>query len=72
MDEKARIYTYSIIYSAAEAFKDKTPYVVAVVEDSAGRRLARIDGYREGTPVAIGQEVRLVAEDAAGNAVYGF
>lgn len=43
MNEKGKIYTYSIIYSATEAFKDRVPYVVAVVENSIGRRLVRID-----------------------------
>ena len=72
MEAKATIYTYSIIYSAAQAFQDKTPYVVAVVEDTAGKRLARVEGYRENFPVKIGMEVKFLKEDDAGNAVYSF
>ncbi|HWQ60892.1 MAG TPA: OB-fold domain-containing protein [Negativicutes bacterium] len=72
LNEKGQIYTYSIIYSAAEAFKDKVPYVVAVVENSAGRRLARIEGYTDKTRVEIGMEVAFVKMDAAENPIYCF
>lgn len=72
MNEKGQIYTYSIIYSAAEAFKDTVPYVVAVVENSAGRRLARIEGYTDKTRVEIGMEVEFLKADADGNPIYRF
>lgn len=70
---KGKIYTYSIVYSAAEAFQEKTPYVVAVVEDSENnRRLVRVEGYNEAIPVSIGMEVDLLQIDEAGNPVYKF
>ena len=72
MDDKAKVYTFSIIHSATEAFQDKTPYVVAVVEDTAGKRLARVEGYSEKVPVKIGMDVMLSKVDDAGNAVYTF
>ena len=72
MNEKGKIYTYSIIYSATEAFKDRVPYVVAVVENSIGRRLVRIEGYTEKTQVKIGMEVNLLKVNEAGNPIYSF
>jgi uncharacterized OB-fold protein len=70
MSRKGKIYTYTIVYSAAEAFKDKTPYVVALVEEDGRRAMSLLEGYREGLPVSIGMEVEFVREDAAGNPIY--
>ena len=70
--EKGTIYSYSIVYSAAEAFKNKVPYVVAVIEDTQGKRLARIEGYTEKTKVAIGMEVNFLEVDEGGRSVYSF
>jgi len=70
--EKGTIYSYSIVYSAAEAFKNKVPYVVAVIEDTQGRRLARIEGYTEKTQVAIGMEVNFLEVDEGGRSIYSF
>ena len=72
MSRKGTIYTYSIIYSAAEAFKDKTPYVVAVVEEDGARRLARVEGYTAQTQVEIGMTVNFLAIDEQGNTIYSF
>ncbi len=72
MNEKGRIHTYSIIYSASEAFKDMVPYVIAVVENSTGRRLARIEGYKDNIVVEIGTEVDFLKADADGNPIYRF
>jgi len=70
--EKGTIYSYSIVFSAAEAFKNKVPYVVAVIEDTQGRRLARIEGYTEKTQVAIGMEVNFLEVDEGGRSIYSF
>lgn len=72
MNDKGKIYTYSIVRSATEAFQDKVPYVIAVVETSVGRHLARIEGYQEKTPVEIGMEVAFSRVDEGGNPVYSF
>lgn len=72
MNNKGKIYTYSIVHSATEAFQDKVPYVIAVVENSDGRHLARIEGYNEKTPVEIGMEVAFSRDDQDGNPVYSF
>jgi uncharacterized OB-fold protein len=70
MSRKGRIYTYTIVYSAAEAFKDRTPYVVALVEEGGRRAMSLLEGYRDGKDVKIGMEVEFVREDAAGNPIY--
>jgi uncharacterized OB-fold protein len=72
VNEKGRIHTYSIIYSAAEAFKDMVPYVVAVVETPSDKRLARIEGYKDNTSVQVGREVEFLKADADGNPIYRF
>lgn len=70
MNRKGTIYTYTIIYSAAEAFKDKTPYVVALVEEEGKRVPTLLEGYDGSQIVSIGMEVEFVREDAAGNSIY--
>ena len=64
MSKRAKIYTYSIVYSAAENFRERTPYVVAVVEDETGRYLARIEGYDNNANIQIGMEVEALAADS--------
>ena len=45
MEKCGTIYTYSVVHSGTEAFQEKTPYVLAVVEanrtktDGSCRRL---------------------------------
>ncbi len=69
----ATIYSYSIIYSAAEAFKDKTPYVIALIEENGQpRRMAQIEGYQDGLPIKIGMKVARSGEDVYGNPVFKF
>ncbi len=73
MDDRAAIYTFTVIHSSTEAFKDKTPYVAAIVEKADGARVATvIEGYRENTPLAIGMPVVFARTDEAGNPVYRF
>lgn len=53
-----RIYTYSIVYSAAEQFQDRTPYCSAILEDETGARFAALlADYADGMEVQIGQAV---------------
>ena len=64
MSKRAKIYTYSIVYSAAENFRDQTPYVVAVVEDDEkSRYLARVESYDNTMNIQIGMEVEAIAAD---------
>lgn len=70
MSRKGNIYTYTIVYSAAEAFKDKTPYVVALVEEEGRRASTLLEGYDGSQEVSIGMEVEFVREDVAGSPVY--
>lgn len=72
MSNKAILYTYSIIYMAAEAFKNRTPFVVAVVEDGEERILTRIEGYNNETEITIGMEVELLRYDENGRPIYQF
>ncbi len=70
---KGTLYTYSVIHSAAEAFKDKTPYVIALVEaEGVPRHMARIEGYREGLAISIGMTVDFAGDDGHGNRTYRF
>jgi uncharacterized OB-fold protein len=61
--KKGKIFTYSIVYSASEAFSDKTPYVVAIIESDEGKFLSRIDDYKEEMNVAVGVDVELLDTD---------
>lgn len=68
---KATIYTYSIVYSSTEEFKDKTPYLTAILENGKGERFASlVDGYKDGMAVAVGQEVKYTGADESGKATY--
>jgi len=72
MDKKAKIYTYTVIHSASEAFKDKTPYVVAVVDDGQEKFLTRVEGYDDKREIHIGMEVELLVTDENGSSIYQF
>jgi uncharacterized OB-fold protein len=72
MSRRGTLLTYSIVHSGTEAFKDKTPYVVALVEERQRIRLARVEGYTEGTEVKVGMEVEFLAEDEKGGTIYRF
>lgn len=73
MVKKAKIYTFSVITSASADFVDKVPYVVAILEDSAGQRFASVvEGYNAGMDVTIGMEVEFSKEDPTGKAIYKF
>ncbi|MBI1921959.1 MAG: OB-fold domain-containing protein [Geobacter sp.] len=72
MERRGTIYTYSIVHSGTEAFQDKTPYVLAVVEVNRQKRMARVEGYTESTDIEIGMEVVFLAEDQMGNPIYVF
>lgn len=70
---KGNIYSYSVIYSAAEAFKEKAPYVIALIEaEGIPRHMAQIEGYREGMAIEIGMKAELAGKDGSGNRVYKF
>lgn len=70
MARTGTIYTYTIVHSAAEEFKDKTPYVVALVEEGGQRVMSLLDNYSPDKQVAIGMTVTFSHEDAAQNPVY--
>lgn len=72
MSKKGKIYTYSIIYAAAEDFKDHTPYVAAVVEVEGKKALTLLEGYIKDQPVEIGMEVEFSRLDNNGKALYKF
>jgi len=72
MAEKAKVYTYTVINSASEEFKDKVPYVVAVLENKNGRFASFIEGYKDGINVDIGMEVEFSRFDEAQNPIYKF
>lgn len=66
-----RIYTFSILYSTTEAFIDKLPYVTAILETESGERFAALlEGYKSGSEVKVGQEVKLIAQNEFGKNIY--
>jgi hypothetical protein len=72
MHRQGRILSYSVVHSAAEAFKDKTPYLIALIEEDCGPRLARIEGFSALTEIKIGTLVRFSGEDEQGHPIYEF
>lgn len=72
MSRRGTLFTYSIVHSGTDAFKDKTPYVVALVEENQLIRLARVEGYSDRTEIKVGMEVEFLAEDGKGSPVYRF
>jgi uncharacterized OB-fold protein len=69
--EKATIYTYSILFTSTQEFKDKVPYLTAILEKPNGERFASlVGGWEKGTPVSIGQEVHSAGTDAKGKLLY--
>jgi uncharacterized OB-fold protein len=72
MEARARIDTYSIVYSASEAFKNMTPYVIAVLDDGKEKFLTRVENYREDRKVEIGMEVIFSGEVVGKTPVYKF
>ena len=71
MDNKGTIYTYSVIYTASEDFKDQTPYVIALIDSNDGRSLSRLENYT-GQEISIGQEVEFSRIDEKGIKIYKF
>ncbi|MHB8127270.1 MAG: OB-fold domain-containing protein [Desulfitobacteriaceae bacterium] len=72
MKERAQIYTYSIVYSASEAFKDMTPYVIAVLDDGQQKIVTRVENYQENREVKIGMEVAFSGEVVGSTPIYKF
>jgi len=72
MEKRGTIYTYSIVQNGSEAFKEKTPYVLAVVEVNRRKKMARVEGYTEATDIRIGMSVTFLGEDERGNPIYTF
>lgn len=67
----ASIYTYSVLYSSTEDFKDKTPYLTAILQDAEGNRFASlVEGFSDGMEIAIGQEVYCTGRNADEKDVY--
>lgn len=72
MERRGNIYTYSVVRCGTEAFQEKTPYVLAVIEEKNKGRMARIEGYSDKTNITIGMEVTFLKEDEKGNPIYTF
>ena len=72
MRRRGTLFTYAIVHSGTEAFNDRTPYVVALVEEDRQLRLARVEGYMQGREIGIGMEVEFMTEEAGGNPIYRF
>lgn len=72
MNKRGKIYTFTVITSAAEDFRDKVPYAIAVVEEENRKALAFIEGYSDDMKIAVGQEVEFIRNDERGNPIYKF
>jgi len=72
MSRRGTVETYTVVHSGSEAFKDQTPYLLAVVKEDGRKRLALIEGYTESTEIRIGMEVEIVTGEGKGNSVYRF
>ncbi len=72
MSRRGTVFTYSVVTSGTGVFKDKTPYVVALVEENQRKRMTRIEGYTEKTEIHVGMEVAFLTEDEKGNPIYTF
>ncbi|MPM54718.1 hypothetical protein SDC9_101498 [bioreactor metagenome] len=67
--ETLKIYTYTIIRSPAPAFQSCAPYICAVLERGDGSRfMCKIDGYKDGLSVTVGQPVKEQVTD--GQTIY--
>ncbi|MHC1760763.1 MAG: Zn-ribbon domain-containing OB-fold protein [Negativicutes bacterium] len=66
------IYTYTVIHNTSEAFKEKTPYVMSVIDRGEDKVLARIENYTETQKISIGMKVPLWKNDEQGNPIYRF
>lgn len=66
----ATIYSYTVIYSAAEAFKNKTPYAVALIDDEGKRIMAGIETITAPEEIAVGAAVEFSRNDENGNPQY--
>lgn len=66
----AKIYSYTVIYSAAEAFKDKTPYAIALIDEDGKRIMAGLASTPAPEELAVGALVEWVGEDENGNPQY--
>jgi uncharacterized OB-fold protein len=72
MTRIGKVYSYTIVYSAAEAFKNQTPYAIAIVDEAEKRVVSMIEGYDANRTMKIGMDVEFAHEDAHGNPVYKF
>lgn len=72
MQRRGTLVTYTVVHSGTEAFKDRTPYVVALVEEARGLCLARVEGYTAGIELGIGMAVEFMAEESGGQPIYRF
>jgi len=72
MSRRGTLYSYSIVHSGTAAFKDKTPYLLAIVEENQRKSIACIEGYSDGIDVCVGMEVEFLAEAEDGIARYRF
>jgi uncharacterized OB-fold protein len=72
MCRRGTLFTYSVVHSGMDAFKDQTPYVVALVKEGQQIRLARVEGYTDRHELVVGMDVDFMAEDQEGHPIYRF
>jgi len=68
--EEYKVYTYTIINVPTNEFKDKAPYLMAIVTNKKGSKfMTRIEGYDEGDKIKIGDKVKYKEKDSLGNII---
>jgi uncharacterized OB-fold protein len=68
--KEPKIYSYTIVHSAAVEFAGRIPYVCAIIEDEDKKRTSCIlEGWKEGMPVQIGMPVK---ETAGEGGIFSF
>lgn len=66
----ATIYSYTVIYSAAEAFKNKTPYAVALIDEAGRRIMVGLETTTTPEEIRVGAAVEFTGNDENGNPQY--
>ena len=66
----ATIYSFTVIYSAAEAFKNRTPYAIALIDEEGNRIMAGIETITDPAQIAVGAAVEFSRTDENGNPQY--
>ncbi len=69
MYRDGKIYSFTVIHTAAEKFQHLVPYVIAIVDDGDGRFLVRIEQF-DTKKLAVDAAIKFDHLDPEGKPVY--